>query len=334
MPRYAIVIPTYNSAATLEALLASLQRQEYADFHTIVVDDASVDDTPAVAARYKTDYVRIEKRQGPANARNRGAALTQSEWLVFADADTVFAPDTLAAIDRMLDLSGADALVGSYAGRPANSGFVPRYKALWERCVIDEGIRLNEQGYQQINAWAPRPGVVRRAAFDQIGGFNTGFLGADLEDVDLGHRLSDAGYLIAFAPGIRILHNYPATARAELKAFARRAALWMRMFKSRTKFDSTGESSPRQALAHLTGFGAFLLLPAAVVWPYARPPLALALLAYMIFNIPFIRAAFRQERPLHALFFVLYCWLHTIVLGFAALYGLLKPAMGEPARGQ
>jgi len=333
MKRYAVIIPTFNSARTLDALLSSLQQQDFADFETIVVDDASADDTAAVAARYPVRYERIEERRGPANARNMGVRLSDAAWLVFADADTVFEPDTLRAIDRMLEISGADALVGSYAGQPANDGFAPRYKALWERCVIDEQISLNEHGYQRGNVWAPRPGVIRREAFEKAGGFNTGFCGADLEDVELGHRLSDSGYFIAYAPSIHIRHHYPPTMRAELKAFARRCAIWMRMFRNRGKFDSTGESSPRQAVAHMLGFGAFVFLP-ATVFPPAALVWAVMFLAYAGLNVSFMRASFLQEKPATALLFMLYCWLHSIVLGFAAIYGLLTPRRGESAHGR
>lgn len=329
MIRYSIVVPTYNSAATLARLLESLAAQTYGDFEVIVVDDASTDQTAALFEGSPFRYECLPRNSGPAFARNHGVKLAQGEWLVFTDADTEFAPHTLADIDTLLaQCPAADALVGSYAGKPANRGFVPRYKALWEYCTIDLAVQADALGMEPYPVWAPRPGLVRKAAFEAIGGFDTRFRGADLEDMELGYRLVEAGYRIFIAPKIRIRHHYPPTAKRELTAFARRAAIWMRLRKKDRKLDSRGEGSPQTALAHFVGFGAFWLALFGWVWPPLYSVAALALLLYMALNRLFLVQALREGGLIFALRCAGYCWVHTIVLGFAAAYGLATPPRG------
>lgn len=329
MHRYSIIVPTYNSSATLARLLESLAAQTFTDFEAIVVDDASTDDTPGLFAGSRFRYERLAENSGPAFARNHGVTLAQGTWIVFTDADTEFYPDTMAKIDALLSrCPQVDALVGSYAGKPANGGFVPRYKALWEYCTIDMAVQPDADGMEPYPVWAPRPGLVRRAAFEAVGGFDTRFRGADLEDMELGYRLVEAGYRIFIAPDIRIRHHYPPTAQRELKAFARRAAIWMRLRKKDRKLDTRGEGSPKTALAHLTGFGAFWLALGGVVWWPLWGLAALALLVYVGLNGVFLREALREGGVLFAVRCAGYCWVHTIVLGFAAAYGLATPHRG------
>jgi len=327
--KYAIIIPTFNSAGTLAKLLESLELQTYTDFETIVVDDASTDQTVDVVKGYPVRYVRQEPNRGPAACRNLGATLTNAEWLVFADADMVFYPETLATADAVVGSSDADALVGSYAGRPANPGFVPRYKALWEYYIIDRPFVENGVTRVAYNTWAPRPGLVRRNVFEQVGGFDTRFRGADLEDVDLGYRIVEQGFKIYLVPGIAAKHHYPQTLKKELRAFARRCTLWMGMNSSRRKMDKAGEGSPRIALAHLAGFGAFNALLLGVLWvPFAILGLAL-LAAYAALHGPFAALAWKEGGAAFAAGCLALCWLHSIVLGFSAGWGLLKRAAGR-----
>ncbi|MBN2309984.1 MAG: glycosyltransferase family 2 protein [Candidatus Hydrogenedentes bacterium] len=326
---YSIIIPAYNAAAFLARLLESLRAQTRPPLEIIVVDDASTDDTAALAGEFGVRYERLGENRGPAAARNRGAELAQGEWLVFADADTVFQPDTLEVVDAVLESVEMDALVGTYAGRPANDGFAPLYKGLWELATIE--MRLARRGVDAvpITTWAPRPGVVRRAAFESIGGFDTGFRGADLEDMDLGYRLAAAGYRIYFSPRVRIAHHYPDSLWKELRPFARRAALWMRMRSRYPRLDTGGEGSPRQAVAHLAGFGAAGALAGGAFWPPLLAAAGALCIAYAALNWDFLAVCRREAGIAFALAAFAICWLHTLVLGAAAAYGLLTMHRGR-----
>ena len=326
---FSVIIPTYNSFVTLAPLLESLEKQTFKNFETILVDDASTDGTDTEVKRFNLKYHSMEARGGPAAARNYGAGLAQGEWLVFTDADTLFSGNTLEKIEEALRGHEMDALVGTYAGKPANSGFMPRYKAMWESLAIDEVLALKGEKYIPYTAWAPRPGVVRKDVFHALGGFNESFRGADLEDVDFGYRLAAAGYHNYFVPAVQIKHHYPATFTKEIKAFARRCAIWMQMKREHGLFDDSGEGTPRQALVHILGFTTSFLLFPCIILHWLLIPVVILFFLYFFASRKFLVRAWKEEGCWFTLRAAVVCWIHTIVLGVAASYGLLLRLMGS-----
>ncbi len=324
LPEFSVVIPTYNSARTLAALLDSLDNQGFRDFEVIVVDDGSTDNTAEIVREHSSvQYERLPENAGPSAARNRGAELASADWLVFADSDTEFEPDTIQCIRDALQAHEMDALVGNYAGAPANDGFVPWYKGLWEYSMIEEALVLEDDQLTPIETWAPRPGVISRKAFDAVGGFSTKFRGADLEDMELGYRLARGGFRTFLCPGVQIRHHYPESIIGELRPFARRSTLWMRMATRRRAFDSHGEGTGHQALAHVFGFGGFCAIVASFLYaPFGWVALGVIAL-FVLLNRRFVVIAQRERGIAFALGALGYCWIHSVVLGFAAGYGLV-----------
>jgi glycosyltransferase involved in cell wall biosynthesis len=96
MPRFSIVIPTYNYGRFVGRAIDSALAQDGGDYEVLVVDDGSTDDTPAVLQRYagRIRACRHDNR-GAAATRNRAAELAAGEWLLFLDADDRLLPDAL-----------------------------------------------------------------------------------------------------------------------------------------------------------------------------------------------------------------------------------------------
>ncbi|NBO33991.1 MAG: glycosyltransferase family 2 protein [Actinobacteria bacterium] len=98
----AVVIPTFNSASTIERALASVVCQTRLPDEVIVVDNASADDTisrvRAFAARHQKVIWQIETLPvniGPGAARNRGWDLAKSDLIAFLDSDDSWRPEKL-----------------------------------------------------------------------------------------------------------------------------------------------------------------------------------------------------------------------------------------------
>ena len=101
-----VIIPAYNAALYLPQALASVMGQAGHRLEVIVVDDASSDETAAIAASFETKGVRCLRRpiQGGAGAaRNSGVAAAQGEYLAFLDADDLWPTGRLSFLLATLD---------------------------------------------------------------------------------------------------------------------------------------------------------------------------------------------------------------------------------------
>ncbi len=106
MPKVAIIVPTCNQARFLRKCVDSALTQTFDDLEVIVVDDGSIDDTPAVAGEFDTNdnfkYFRQEN-MGVAIARNRGMNESAGEYLCFLDSDDFYHPKKVALQASILD---------------------------------------------------------------------------------------------------------------------------------------------------------------------------------------------------------------------------------------
>ncbi|HUX65314.1 glycosyltransferase family 2 protein [Sulfuricella sp.] len=118
-PRFSVIIPAYNAAATLARALDSVLAQTWPAHEIIVVDDGSCDATAAVAAAYG-DKVRYlyQLNAGVSAARNAGAQAASGDWLAFLDADDWYYPNRLKwHADWIARDSELDFLTGDYEYR-------------------------------------------------------------------------------------------------------------------------------------------------------------------------------------------------------------------------
>jgi glycosyltransferase involved in cell wall biosynthesis len=106
-----VVIPCHNYGRYLRETVESVLASD-ADYEIHIVDDASSDETPEVAAGLARQYphiyyLRNEERRGPGYSRNRGIAALESAFAVLLDADDLIGPDYLFQAGQRL-LRGAD----------------------------------------------------------------------------------------------------------------------------------------------------------------------------------------------------------------------------------
>jgi cellulose synthase/poly-beta-1,6-N-acetylglucosamine synthase-like glycosyltransferase len=112
-PRTAILIPAWNEAAVIGASIDRFMSLEYPShaLRVFLVDDASTDETPQVAAAKAAQYPgqvihlrREEGGQGKAHTLNHGLAIILADdWmeaLLITDADVIFEPDSLRKMTR------------------------------------------------------------------------------------------------------------------------------------------------------------------------------------------------------------------------------------------
>lgn len=115
MPVASIVIPAYNAESTLDRTLISVLNQSLEDIEVIVVDDGSIDRTPAVVRRFarNDDRIRIieQTNAGVAKARNAGIAMARSEWIGTVDADDIWHPRKIELQLQAANAAGDDTVM-------------------------------------------------------------------------------------------------------------------------------------------------------------------------------------------------------------------------------
>jgi len=196
MPRVTVIIPAYNSAATIAETLASVQQQSFDDWEVVVSDDGSTDDTDGVVEALADPRVRVihGPNTGPAGARNRALEQSSGELVAFLDADDLWLPHYLSRQVALLDQeTGSDgAPVGAVACNAliaAEDGTTTgeTYHQLFGRRRLDPVTveRLLRRNTVYISCLVPR------AVGDEVGWFDTTLFGT--EDHDLWLKILESG---------------------------------------------------------------------------------------------------------------------------------------------
>jgi glycosyltransferase involved in cell wall biosynthesis len=114
MPLTSIIITTHNRSQLLGRAVESAHLAG-TDVEVIVVDDASTDETASVHRDLAgIKYVRVERNQGVAGARNLGLLASSGEYITFLDDDDLRLPNSL---DRQVKLLEADEPAGVIYGQ-------------------------------------------------------------------------------------------------------------------------------------------------------------------------------------------------------------------------
>lgn len=91
MPKVSIIIPAYNSEATIARCLESILKQTYKDYECIVINDGSNDNTSKICHQYSASDERVKvvdkDNGGVSSARNAGLDSAIGDWITFIDSD-------------------------------------------------------------------------------------------------------------------------------------------------------------------------------------------------------------------------------------------------------
>lgn len=103
---FTVVLPAFNAEATIGRAIESVLTQTCPDWRLVIVNDGSTDETAAIARRFADSDARIalldQANTGVAVARNNGVAASDTEFIVFLDADDELRPDYLISMDAFI----------------------------------------------------------------------------------------------------------------------------------------------------------------------------------------------------------------------------------------
>jgi GT2 family glycosyltransferase len=237
-----VIVPVHGRAPLTRRCLDLVLDELPADAELLVVDDASPDGTPDLLADYgdAIESLRLEKHAGFARACNEGAERASGELLVFLNNDVEPTAGWLEALRRHAEANPQAVAVGA--------------KLLYPNGTVQHaGVVIGQDGYpHHLYAGFPaeHPAVersrplqavtgacllVRRKAFEAVGGFDAGYLNS-LEDVDLCLRLGEAGGEVHYCHRAVLVHLESAS-RGRSDRFERSVALYRERWRERVRRD-------------------------------------------------------------------------------------------------
>lgn len=303
-PSITVIVPARNESEALPSCLKSLLRQDYPNLQIIAVDDRSTDATGDIIDRLaaenvaclKAMHVRelppgwLGKTHAMALAARHAISVHHPDYLLFTDADILFAPD---AIRRSL-AQAVDTDADHFVTFPT-----PIIKG------PGEGMLLGYLGV--MGMWATRPwkasdpkairdsigigafNLLKTNAYQTLGGFDALKMEI-LEDLTLARKVKLAGLRqrVAIAPGMVSLH-WAAGAIGVVNVMTKNL---FAVFRFRMGF----------VLAACVGFVAFCLGPVGLIfWNATRLPSILALCSIVV--LYFLSARHSNISPWNALAF-------------------------------
>ncbi len=195
-PQVSICIPYYNHPVYLPQLLASIAALQYANFEVIVCNDGSTQpEAKAVFEQMREQYGErgwqflSKENGGVGHTRNFAASHAKGEFIVFMDADNLAKPDMLDIMVRAIGLSGADCLTCYFLAFETDEP--PR--GLEDLSYLYRPLGGGTAFSILDNTFGDANFIVRRSAFEAVGGFTTQ-RDASFEDWELLFKLYHAGY--------------------------------------------------------------------------------------------------------------------------------------------
>jgi glycosyltransferase involved in cell wall biosynthesis len=192
-PSVSVIIPAYNSAATIGRAIASVLAQTLTPLEIIVVDDGSKDETARILSeQYPTINLIMQQNAGAARARNKGVEMARGDLVAFLDADDAWHPQKLALQVAAFRADNTIELLCTRCKHYQQSD--------WQEEILSNSELYSNAPVQHftfnevfVHPFLATPSVMlKREFFTALGGFDTGLETA--EDVDLWLRAAHVGH--------------------------------------------------------------------------------------------------------------------------------------------
>lgn len=220
------VVVTHDSFEDVQALMAS--RETLGAFRRIVlVDNASTDETCALARGAGLDVIALRDNRGFAAAANIGAARTEGPVFALLNPDiAVFERSDVTTLSRGL----SDPTVGAVAPALLLPDGVVQDSARRVPSPFDLVVRrlagrtpdaVRSTAAVDVDWTVGACLLLRRAAFDAVGGFDERYF-LYFEDVDLCVCMARGGFRVRYDPTVTVAHRHRAASRGHLTSVAAR----------------------------------------------------------------------------------------------------------------
>jgi GT2 family glycosyltransferase len=245
-----VVLSFRNFDAMTRVCLDSLQPWLIdPEVEVLVVENGSPDDSATQLAHWAASHPTVkclfsESNRGFGGGMNYGAAQAQGDWLLLVNNDTVFPPQAIDALKRVIRALPADVAMLGPVTNVAGNG-----QRLWQPLAAhSEWLRMGQELHDQpTQRLMPVYRcdffciAIRRDVWNQLEGLDPAFGLGYYEDFDFSLRLRRAGYRQAITEDVFVLHVGSATfkASAAAKALMKRNKKLLRSKHPDARFEHT-----------------------------------------------------------------------------------------------
>jgi GT2 family glycosyltransferase len=206
-----VIIPVYNQRESLLLTLVGFQKQiGNSQFHIIIVDDGSKEDISDLVTMFKDlDITYIyQENNGRAKARNVAIRYTESEYIIFCDADRIPGPDFVEShilrLKEKKDLICIGNLKEVYFSKPENNRAKIMEIVQSNSKIAREPMHSKNVDYlydERGKCISQLPWIstysgnmsMKRTVIDRVGGFDENFTSWGFEHFELGYRIYKSG---------------------------------------------------------------------------------------------------------------------------------------------
>jgi GT2 family glycosyltransferase len=309
MSTISIVMPIHGNWERCRASLQALRALQPAPREIILVTDGPMTGDRTVAGSLKVLSTGTAFCKGAGTARNLGTAIATGDLLLFVDSDVVVPANLLQQIDQALsDYPNADAIFGSYDAEPGGRNFLSQYKNLLHHFV-------HQNAPEEVATFWTGCGAIRAPIFRALGGFDESR--GQLEDVELGFRLTKHGHAVRLCKSIQVKHLKPYTAPSLLRSdILDRALPWSRLILNADSWPSDANLQQGQTLsAVLLALFVVLFFGGGLLHPLLCLFSLLPLTGLLSINRAFYRFLLKHRG---AGFLFVSLWWHWLSFGYAS----------------
>jgi glycosyltransferase involved in cell wall biosynthesis len=125
-PLVSIIMPLYNAEKYISEAISSVLSQSYSNWELIILDDASTDNSVAIAEEIAAKDKRIQlvkstENTGAAICRNRATEMARGEYIAFLDSDDLWLPEKLQKQLNFMHAKNCEVSFSSYLHMDENS---------------------------------------------------------------------------------------------------------------------------------------------------------------------------------------------------------------------
>ena len=207
--KLSIVILNYNTEGLLRQCLSSLPKRP--DYQTIVVDNASTDNSVAMVQKEFPWVTLVKNREnyGFTKGNNAAKKVAKGEDVLFLNSDTEVYPGTLERMVRFMDETPQAGISTCMVELPNKGMYYASHRGFptpWNSLLYFLGLPSDYRGnlkllstIHEIDACSGTFLLIRKKLLDKIGWFDEDYFSYG-EDIEMCYRVKELGYKVYFVP--------------------------------------------------------------------------------------------------------------------------------------